>query len=61
MTVNAETSFFGHTSVLARVSCAQLISTAKMGDGVVSGWTICDTNTDFCMIFRVFSFYKTDN
>ena len=32
------------------------------GDGVVSGWTTCDTSTYFCMTFRVFyALQETDN
>ena len=58
MTLDARSVSLQPRGILARGSCAQLISTAKMGDGAVSGWTICDTSTDFCMSFRVFTLYK---
>ena len=44
--------------VLARGSFARLISIAKIVDGVVSGWTIYNTSTDFCTISFVSLLYK---
>ena len=38
---------FSHADFWPVALFAQLTSTVKMGAGVVSGWTVCDTNTDF--------------
>ena len=51
--VDVDPVFLQPRGFLARGSFAQLISTVKMGAGIVSGWTICDTSTDFCMIIHV--------
>ena len=45
-------------SLQPRGSFAQLISIEKMGNGVVNGWTIYNTSTDFCTTFYVFMLYK---
>ena len=47
MTLDAGSVSLQPRGILARGFFAQLLSTVKMGDGVVSGWTICDTSTDF--------------
>ena len=41
--------------ILVRGSFAQLFSIEKMGNGVVNSWTICNTSTDFCTTFHVFT------
>ena len=58
LTLDARNVSLQPRGILARGSFAQLTSTAKMGDGVVNGWTTCDTSTDFCTIFRVFTHCK---
>ena len=58
MTLDAGSVSLQPRGILASGSFAQIISTAKMGDGVVSGWTTCDTSTDFCVTFRVFTLCK---
>ena len=56
--VDVDPVFLQPRGFSARGSFAQLISTVKMGTGVVSGWTFCDTSTDFCTISCVSMLYK---
>ena len=58
MTLDARSVSLQPRGISARGSFAQLISNAKMGDGVANGWTIFDTSTDFCTTFRVFTLCK---
>ena len=51
MTLDARNVSLQSRGILARGSFAQLISIKQMGNGVVNGWTICNTSTDFCMTF----------
>ena len=58
MTLDAESVPLQPCGILVRGSFAQLISIEKMGNGVVNGWTICNTSTDFCTTFHVFTLCK---